>query len=241
MEDEKIDYCALYNTIGRIKTTKEREPKIRSSSGGRIMGRIEKEPKQITKGMNSYIEEMLGYVRTGETKQVKTLALDKGTRLEDDAIKLLSEVDKQPYKKNEVRLDTEFFTGECDLFIHWAIEGFGERHIKDIKNAYKVSKFEGLTKPSKTYEWQGRIYMHLWNVDKFELCYFFLDADEKILNSERSYLDLQYRKKYGVKWRLNKALMRNFLHEWEGLKMELIAPTEWNNEDRVKRWTIERD
>ncbi len=102
----------------------------------------------------------------GLKKQVSSKEMQKGIDLEHEAIELVNLLEFNSYKKNDVRITKDGFTGECD------IDSPNERLIRDVKCAWSADTFswteEELLKKCKKlgYEEQLRIYMMLYNRDR---------------------------------------------------------------------------
>jgi hypothetical protein len=104
---------------------------------------------------------------------------EKGTQVEDQSIALRNQVFFTNYKKNTERRTNEWITGECDLIIP------GNRVI-DIKSSWSLDTFPATSKAGedKTYEWQGRAYMWLWDVPEFEINYCLVNTPDELIGYE---------------------------------------------------------
>jgi len=88
-----------------------------------------------------------------------------------------------------VRKDNDWVTGECDILVP------GEKVI-DVKTAWSLSTFpatkdelSSIVKKSG-YEWQGRAYMWLENVELFELAYCLVSTPEELIKYEQKELHI---------------------------------------------------
>jgi len=110
-------------------------------------------------------EFVYGYCQIIDSKEMK-----KGTDCEDDSIALLNAVLFTNYKKNEEKKKDEYFSGSCDLWVP------GER-IRDIKTAWSLHSFPATSDKvdqiavKSGYDWQGRVYMRLWDEQAFSVDY----------------------------------------------------------------------
>lgn len=107
--------------------------------------------------------------------------MEKGKWAEQDGIELLTEVDGQFYVKNTERINNGMFTGECD--INSLIPGVG-KVIQDVKCCWSAITFIN-SALDIIYEWQGRVYMELYDADEFWLRYCLVDTPDHIADAER--------------------------------------------------------
>jgi len=111
--------------------------------------------------------------------------VEKGLAVEEDSITLYSRVQKQFFKKNEVRLKNEFINGEPDLFtgptIHEA------ETIIDVKSSWDLYTFTRakFSDVNKHYWWQLQGYMALTGAKKSRLAYCLVNTPEQTINDEK--------------------------------------------------------
>lgn len=133
--------------------------------------------KTFLNGMAS--EFVFGYSKTIGSKY-----FDKGIQCEDAAIQLYNNVFFTRHAKNTVRLPNEWATGECDILVPG-------KKIIDIKNAWSLDTFpatsDDVAEEMKAagYDYQGRVYMALWDVDEFEVAYCMVSTPEKLRKWEQ--------------------------------------------------------
>lgn len=149
------------------------ELQFRCSSLGDIMAspsqdKLPEGAKTIVKKI--FKEYYLGY----EEPFVETEAMQKGTTMEPEAIKILNQRYDEFYEKNEKRLNNGFISGECDIYT--------PELIRDVKCSWSKITFPILPEDGKNtkYEWQGRGYMWLWDVDNFKLDYVLMTTPKKL-------------------------------------------------------------
>lgn len=111
-------------------------------------------------------------------------ALDKGTRVEEDSITLVSLQDRKPYWKNEERFENEFIAGTPDLLIK---EGDRIMEVDDIKSSYDIftfmrAKYNDL-KP--IYYWQLQGYFALTGALKGRIRYCLVNAPADTIDAEK--------------------------------------------------------
>ena len=117
-------------------------------------------------------EEIFGY-----RKNISSRYLDKGLMCEDACIELRNLVLFDDLKKNTERRSNEWLTGELDLIKP------SEKRIIDIKCAWDMDTFPAFAEDvaDKNYEYQGRAYLMLWDMEVFELCYCLVDTPEELI------------------------------------------------------------
>jgi hypothetical protein len=83
------------------------------------------------------------------------------------------------HKKNTERKENAWITGECDIAT--------PSKIIDIKSPWSLATFPATSErgQDKTYEWQGRAYMWLWDVDQFEVAYCLVNTPEELVGYEQ--------------------------------------------------------
>lgn len=146
---------------------------FRASSIGQLMG---------AKGLGKTGEKLARYTylqyKYGRTKDFTSKYTDKGTLVEPESIKILSQLDGIYYEKNEVRMHNDYFTGECDILVK-------DTKVIDIKNAWDLFTFDDhLAGHDTDNEYQVRVYMNLYNVPKAEVIYMLNDAPEEMILKE---------------------------------------------------------
>ena len=105
--------------------------------------------------------------------------LEKGIAGEEDAITLLSKVDKTFYVNNKARMSNDYITGEWDIL--------KDNHVIDIKCAWDAFSFFKHLKDKeldKTYYWQLQGYMALTGAKTAEVAYCLIDTPEHLVEKE---------------------------------------------------------
>ncbi len=86
--------------------------------------------------------------------------VEKGLAVEEAAITLYCRVKKTMFKKNDIRLNNEFFTGELDLYE--GTEIMKAKHTIDIKSSWDWTTFPSICdEVDAAYDYQGQTYMDL--------------------------------------------------------------------------------
>jgi len=116
-------------------------------------------------------------------KIVETKYMDKGLALEQEAIEFINRMRFKRYAKNTERRESEFLTGECDIYVP------GEKTI-DTKVSWNLDTFPALSADAhdSLYEWQGRAYMKLWDVPAHEVVHVMLDTPDDMIKWEQKEL-----------------------------------------------------
>jgi hypothetical protein len=153
-------------------------PKFRASSLGEIMTDPKKKGDVLSVGAVTAVTQLAKEFVYGYDYQVSGKYMEKGLQVEDRSIALLNEVLFTNYTKNTERKTNEWVTGECDIFT-------GSK-IHDIKSAWSLQTFPvvAFQGEDKTYEWQGRAYMMLWDVDEFEIDYCLVNTPDHLIGYE---------------------------------------------------------
>jgi hypothetical protein len=81
------------------------------------------------------------------------------------------------YKKNTERKTNDWLTGEADIVAD---------KIIDIKSSWSLTTFPCLASEgeNKTYEWQLRAYMMLWDLDSAQIAYCLVNTPDHLVGFE---------------------------------------------------------
>jgi len=150
--------------------------KFRASQLGKLMTSSRTKGEVLGQTAKSYIiqkakEDFFEYKTELTNKYVM-----KGIHQEQDSIDLLNAVRFENYKKYDHRAENEWLTGCCDIIT--------EDLIIDIKSSWSLETFPATSyelKDLSDYEWQGRAYMWLYDMTKFELCYVMVSTAPELL------------------------------------------------------------
>ncbi len=158
--------------------------KVRCSSLSTIMTDPKTKGAVLSEGAKTYLEGVAKELVYGYTYCPTAKYMEKGTLVEDQSIALYNSVFFTNYTKNTERRETDFLTGECDIFT-------GSKII-DIKSAWSLHTFPATAAmgASKEYEWQMRGYMRLWDVDEAEVAYCLVNTPDELVGYEDP--DLHY-------------------------------------------------
>lgn len=152
--------------------------KFRASSLGDIMTEPKEKTEILSKGAKTFIEKLAKEFVYGYNEVISGKYMDKGIIVEDQSIELYNEVFFTDHKKNTERKTNDWITGECDIFT--------PSKIIDIKSSWSLATFPATSDAGKDkgYEWQGRAYMMLWNVDQFEIAYCMVNTPDELIKFE---------------------------------------------------------
>lgn len=133
----------------------------------------------LSVGAKTEIESMAKQLVYGYDEQFTSKYTEKGTLVEDEAIALYNSVFFTSYTKNTERKSNDWVTGECDIA--------APTKIIDIKSPWSLSTFPATAAAGrdKDYEWQGRVYMWLWDRPEFEIAYCMVNTPQELIGYER--------------------------------------------------------
>jgi len=153
--------------------------RIRCSALGAIMT----DPKSgdgLSVGAKTYCNQIAKEHAYDFVTVISGKEFEKGLRCEGPLIDLYNTVFFTNYTKNQVRENNEWLTGEADIVVP-------REKIVDVKNAFSLDTFpatidevDAIAKKAG-YDWQGRGYMMLWDIDLFELAYGLVSTPEDLM------------------------------------------------------------
>lgn len=149
--------------------------KFRASALAEIMTDPKSKDELLSVGGKTCVEKIAKQLIYGYDDVVTSKYMDKGIQVEDASIELYNSVMFTNYAKNTERKTNDWITGECDI----ATPG----KITDIKSAWSLATFPVTASQGKdkTYEWQLRAYMMLWDADESQLAYCLVDTPEELI------------------------------------------------------------
>jgi 5'-deoxynucleotidase YfbR-like HD superfamily hydrolase len=157
--------------------------KIRASALGDIMTDAKEKNEPLSKGAKTVLEKMAKEFVYGYKEVISGKYMDKGIIVEDQSIALYNSVFFTDYKKNTERRTNDYITGECDIYVPC-------KKIIDIKSSWSLPTFPATAAAGadKGYEWQGRAYLMLWDVDVFEIAYCMVNTPDELIRFEQEEL-----------------------------------------------------
>jgi len=158
--------------------------KFRASALSEIMTDPKSKDEVLSVGAKTAVMKLAKELVYGYDEQISSKYMEKGILVEDQAIALYNEVFFTNHQKNIVRMSNLWITGECDIFT--------PEKIIDIKSSWSLATFPVTAEAGKDkgYEWQGRAYMWLWDVDQFEVAYCLVNTPDELIGYEQQ--DLHY-------------------------------------------------
>lgn len=152
--------------------------RIRASSLGKIMTDPKSKDEALSVGAKTFITELAKEYVYGYHKVISSKEMEKGQIVEPDSIALYNSVFFTDHRKNTERKNNTWLTGECDIYTG--------RKIIDIKSSWSIPTFPATVAigMDKDYEWQGRAYMMLWDVDQFEIAYCLVNTPDELIGYE---------------------------------------------------------
>lgn len=115
--------------------------------------------KTLSEGAKTYLRSLARQSIYGYRPDLDVKYLRKGLALEGDAIALLNRVFLERYEKHVGRVETDLFTGECDILPP------GVDYLRDTKVAWSLETFPCIAEDAHDddYEWQVRAYMNIYD------------------------------------------------------------------------------
>jgi len=133
----------------------------------------------LSAGAKTYIKNIAKEIIFGYRKEIDNRYLEKGIRLEAEAIQFINHRRFKRYEKNTERRTNDYLTGECDIW-HKGVKTI------DTKVSWSLDTFPALSEDchDMTYEWQGRGYLSLWDEQEHEVVYVMLDTPDDLIKWE---------------------------------------------------------
>lgn len=155
---------------------------LHPSSIGKIMAEPKDKSEILSVGAKTYLKSIARELIYGFTQEIDVKFMRKGNMCEQDSIDLLNRVMFKQYEKNAIRIETELFSGECDII--------QPGYIRDIKTPWSLATFPCVKEDAhdKDYEYQGRAYMLIYDRPKFYLDYCMVSTPEELRRHEQAEL-----------------------------------------------------
>lgn len=157
--------------------------KIHPSSISKIMSEPKDKKETLSVGAKTYLKSIAKQLMYGFYEEIDNIKyIKKGNACENDSIALLNTVLFKSYTKNNLRVDTEFMTGEADIVT--------PDYIRDIKTAWSLATFPCIIEDAhdKDYEYQLRGYMYLYDKPRAYLDFCMVTTPEEICKYEQAEL-----------------------------------------------------
>lgn len=152
--------------------------KPRASGLFNLMTDPRSKSEALSEGAKTYLDKCAKELFYDYTTEAGSKETAKGLEVEDQAIELFNSVFFTDYKKNTERRETDYLTGECDIFTG--------SEIIDIKSSWSIATFPATVRAGdkKEYEWQARAYMHLWDAPRATIAYCLVDTPDHLVGYE---------------------------------------------------------
>lgn len=159
--------------------------KFRCSSLGHLMTEARSKSETLSESTKTHLIDVFISAKYKRREEITSKFLDKGNEREEDGITLLSRINKTFYKKNAERLENDFVSGECDIFLGDKITEATETF--DTKLSWSTHTFFRAQKDelNKMYYWQGVGYMWLTGANKHTVAYCLVNGTEKAISDEK--------------------------------------------------------
>ena len=146
------------------------------SSLGKLMTTPKSKTENLSQGAKTYIRQVAKQDFFGYRVELDNKYINKGKDQEQDSIDLLNAVRFTNYKKNDVRIEDEYMTGECDIL--------ADDRVIDIKTSWNLETWPATPGEAhdNDYEWQGRAYLMLYEREIFELVFCMVTTKDEFLN-----------------------------------------------------------
>ncbi len=173
-------------------TVKWEEVKFRASSWGALLTepreKAAKDRGELSETAKKELIKLYNQLKYGRKKDITTKQMDKGKMCEEEAITMVSRLEKKFYRKNQEPLENEWFTGHPDIFSGETVRT--SKDISDIKCSWEMDTFTPklLEPPDKGYEAQLNVYYDLTGADSGSLYYCLVSAPMQILEQEKKSL-----------------------------------------------------
>ena len=154
---------------------------FRSHSLAEIMTDPKAKGEVLSQGAKTAVRKIAKQIVFGlpsDAFKIESKYLTKGLQCENSAIALLNTVRGSSYAKNTERRENEWISGEPDIVAH--------DHGVDIKCSWSVDTFPLTAEEGedKTYEWQCRAYMMLFDLPRWEIAYCLVDTPDNLFGYE---------------------------------------------------------
>jgi len=135
-------------------------------------------------GAKSFLDGIFNEVFWGRKEMLQLKAFERGLLVEEDVLDLHSKIDGEFYVKNDEHRENEYIQGTCDNI-------YGNI-VRDAKASQTLKSFQDVDSLSTTYNFQGKGYCILWDVEEFEICYGLVNAPLHHLQNELTRLYYQF-------------------------------------------------
>ena len=190
------------------------------SSLGKLMTTPKSKGENLSQGAKTYIRQVAKQDYFGYRVELDNKYINKGKDQEQDSIDLLNSVRFTNYKKNDVRIEDEYMTGECDIL--------AEDRVIDIKTSWNLETWPATPGEAhdNDYEWQGRAYLMLYEREIFELVFCMVTTKDEFLNQWEQ-IDLHRVDHIAPEKRITSVIYERDLEKEQLIREKLIFANEY--------------
>ena len=190
------------------------------SSLGKLMTTPKSKTENLSQGAKTYIRQVAKQDFFGYRVELDNKYINKGKDQEQDSIDLLNAVRFTNYKKNDVRIENEYMTGECDIL--------ADDRVIDIKTSWNLETWPATPGEAhdNDYEWQGRAYLMLYEREIFELVFCMVTTKDEFLNQWEQ-IDLHRVDHIAPEKRITSVIYERDLEKEELIREKLIFANEY--------------
>ena len=190
------------------------------SSLGKLMTTPKSKSENLSQGAKTYIRQVAKQDFFGYRVELDNKYINKGKDQEQDSIDLLNAVRFTNYKKNDVRIEYEYMTGECDIL--------ADDRVIDIKTSWNLETWPATPGEAhdNDYEWQGRAYLMLYEREIFELVFCLVTTKDEFL-SQWEQIDLHRVDHIAPEKRITSVIYERDLEKEELIREKLIFANEY--------------
>jgi hypothetical protein len=190
------------------------------SSLGKLMTTPKSKGENLSQGAKTYIRQIAKQDFFGYRVELDNKYINKGKDQEQDSIDLLNSVRFKKYKKNDVRIEDEYLTGECDIL--------SDDRVIDVKTSWNLETWPATSSEAhdNDYEWQGRAYLMLYEREIFELVFCLVTTKDEFLNQWEQ-IDLHRVDHIAPEKRITSVIYERDLEKEELIREKLIFANEY--------------
>ena len=190
------------------------------SSLGKLMTTPKSKSENLSQGAKTYIRQVAKQDFFQYRVELDNKYINKGKDQEQDSIDLLNAVRFANYKKNDVRIENEYMTGECDIL--------ADDRVIDVKTSWNLETWPATPGEAhdNDYEWQGRAYLMLYEREIFELVFCMVTTKDEFLNQWEQ-IDLHRVDHIAPEKRITSVIYERDLEKEELIREKLIFANEY--------------
>lgn len=190
------------------------------SSLGKLMTSPKSKSENLSQGAKTYIRQVAKQDFFGYRVELDNKYINKGKDQEQDSIELLNAVRFTNYKKNDIRIENEYMTGECDIL--------ADDRVIDVKTSWNLETWPATPGEAhdNDYEWQGRAYLMLYEREIFELVFCMVTTKDEFLNQWEQ-IDLHRVDHISPEKRITSVIYERDLEKEQLIREKLIFANEY--------------